>query len=145
VSAWLCQTNSPSTLTTITSCPLNVATVRGDQCSVNWSSFAARLIAADSALAVASVIWPLLQSATRPRTRALLRLVTVSRSGCRSVLSAVTSLIAGRVRRRVGQQSSTSPRMRRRGSLFVRERQLPNPLLCLPAGRASRDQRDRSL
>src|SRR5688572_5329423 len=43
VSSCLCQTNSPWALTTITSCPLNWATVRGCQCSENVASFASRL------------------------------------------------------------------------------------------------------
>src|SRR5687768_11696321 len=43
VSSCLCQTNSPWAFTTITSCPLNWATVRGCQCSENVASFASRL------------------------------------------------------------------------------------------------------
>src|SRR6185437_15068487 len=44
VSSCLCHTNSPMTLTTITSELFSCATVRGDQWSENVSSFAARLI-----------------------------------------------------------------------------------------------------
>ena len=43
VSSWWCQTNSPLTLTTMMSCPLNRATVRGDQCSSKDASFCSRL------------------------------------------------------------------------------------------------------
>src|SRR5262245_31221630 len=45
VSACECQTNSPFTFTTITSCPLNCATILGDQCSENAESFSLRLMA----------------------------------------------------------------------------------------------------
>lgn len=42
--SWLCQVNSPLTLTTITSWPLKVVTVLGDQCSSNCESWAQRLL-----------------------------------------------------------------------------------------------------
>src|SRR5512146_140814 len=42
VSSCLCQTNSPSTFTTMTSQALNCATVRGDQWSENVASFSER-------------------------------------------------------------------------------------------------------
>src|SRR5271165_1583793 len=45
VSSCLCQTNSPLTLTTIRSFPLNCPTTRGCQCSENVDSLSARLIA----------------------------------------------------------------------------------------------------
>src|SRR5258708_11172324 len=45
VSSCLCQTNSPLTLTTMRSCPLNCPTTLGCQCSVKVDSFCARLIA----------------------------------------------------------------------------------------------------
>ena len=44
VSSCLCQTNSPSTFTTMTSQSLNLVTVRGDQCSENVDSFSAKSI-----------------------------------------------------------------------------------------------------